>query len=94
MFVIGKKLIDTALQLISGFTEFVNQGGKSEPIKKNGKNQWCNTSMIVVIKKCDGFCWVFEVNVEICTKKTSEFAARFVEGKIVQDKNKNKTTFV
>lgn len=50
--------------------------------------------MIVVIKKCDGFCCVFEVNVEICTKKTSEFAARFVEGKIVQDKNKNKTTFV
>lgn len=38
VFVIGKKLIDTALQLISGFTEFVNQGGKSEPIKKNGKN--------------------------------------------------------
>lgn len=36
----------------------------------------------------------FEVNVEICTKKISEFAARFVEGKIVQDKNKNKTTFV
>lgn len=50
--------------------------------------------MIVVIKKCDGFCCVFEVNVEICTKKISEFAARFVEGKIVQDKNKNKTTFV
>lgn len=38
VFVIVKKLIDTALQLISGFTEFVNQGGKSEPIKKNGKN--------------------------------------------------------
>lgn len=38
VFVIGKKLIDTALQLISGFTEFVNQGGKSEPIKKHGKN--------------------------------------------------------